>query len=176
MKKLLLLLPLALAIVTLTKCKKIDELTTFRMSYDSQVTVPANGVINLPLDILTPDITTNYQQQFSANDTRSDLVNEINIDGITITVKSPANQNLDFLKSINVYIAAEGMAEKEIASKNDIPDGLSSLSLDYVSDNLKDYLTKDKIKLRVKTVTDKALTNDTELNIKTDFKVKAKIL
>lgn len=176
MKKLLLLLPLALVLVLFSNCKKLEELTKFNISFNSEVTIPANSIINLPFDIFTPDITTNYQEQFSANKTRTDLVSEIKMDAVNITVKAPAGQNLDFLKSINIFIAAEGLDEKEIAFINDVPDGLTALSLECVSDNIKDYITKDKIKLRVKTVTDKTVSQNTELDVQTKFWVQAKIL
>lgn len=157
-------------------CKKVDELTKFNMEFNTEVTVPSNTLINLPLDLVTPDVTTNYEETFSANDTRKDLVEKITIDKITITAKSPQGITLDFLKSITVYISADGIPEKEVASKYNIPDGLTSLDLDYVSDNLKDFLTKDKIRLRVKTITDKAVNQNIDLNVYNRFKVDAKIL
>ncbi|MGV3596877.1 MAG: hypothetical protein ACO1PI_03360 [Bacteroidota bacterium] len=175
MKKLMVIL-IAIAALTLNACKKLEKLTEFYLDYTASVTVPANMGINLPFDILTPDITTNYEEQFSANDTRKDMVDEIKMAGMVITVKSPQGQNLDFLKSINVFISAEGLPEKEIASKSNVPDGLSVLELDYTSDNLKEYVMKDKIKLRVKTVTDKALNQNVDLDVKARFFVNAKIL
>ena len=157
-------------------CKKVDELTKFNMEFNTEVTVPSNTLINLPLDLITPDMTTNYEETFSANDTRKDLVEKITIDKITITVKSPQGTKLDFLKSITVYISADGIPEKEVASRYDIPDGLTSLDLGYVTDNLKEFLTRDKIRLRVKTVTDKAVSQDVDLNVYNRFKVDAKVL
>lgn len=173
MKKLSILL--AVLVTFSAGCKKADDLTKFNMEFNSEVTVPPNTLINLPLDLVTPDMTTNYQETFSANNTRSDLVEAITIDKITISVKSPQGMHLDFLKSITVYISADGIPEKEIASKHDIPDGLTSLDLDYVSDNLKDFLTKETIRLRVKTITDKTLNQEATLNVFTRFKVDAKI-
>lgn len=157
-------------------CKKADELTKFNMEFNSQVTVPSNTLINLPLDLVTPDMATNYEESFSSNNTRADLVEGITINKITITAQSPQGMNLDFLKSITVYISADGIPEKEVASKYDIPDGLTSLDLDYVSDNLKEFLTKESIRLRVKTITDKAVTQNVDLNVFNRFKVDAKIL
>ncbi|HYG15552.1 MAG TPA: hypothetical protein VEC12_07340 [Bacteroidia bacterium] len=166
----------AALIMLSASCKKADELTKFNMEFNSEVTVPPNTLVNLPIDLLTPDMTTNYEETFSANDTRKDLVEEITIDKITITAKAPQGITLDFLKSITVYISADGIPEKEVASKYDIPDGLTSLDLDYVSDNLKDFLTRETIRLRVKTVTDKAVNQEIDLNVYNRFKVDAKVL
>ncbi len=176
MKKLIIIVLIASGIIVTNSCKKLDEFTKFNLNYDATVVLPANSVINLPLNLFTPDITTNYEEQFSSNDTRKDLVQEITIDGINITVQSPQGQTLDFLKSIEVYISADGLDEIQVASKYNIPDGLTMLELDYISDNLKDYITKESIKLRVKTVMDESLNQDTELKINTRFKVNAEIL
>lgn len=157
-------------------CKELDEFTKFNLDYTAKVTVPSTSVVNLPIDLLTPDITTNYEDQFSNNDTRTDLVEEINLTAMDITAKVPQGSNLDFLKSIEVFISADGLDEIEIASKKDIPDGLTKLDLDYSGVNLKDYVTKNTIKLRVKTVTDKAIGQDRELEVFTRFRVNAKIL
>jgi hypothetical protein len=176
MRKIAITLLLAIGIITTNSCNKLDEFTKFNLNYDATVVLPANSVINLPISLFTPDITTNYEDQFSSNDTRKDLVQEITIDGISIVVQKPQGQTLDFLKSIEVYISADGLDEIQVASKYDIPDGLTTLQLDYVSDNLKDYITKESIKLRVKTIMDKTLNQDTELKVNTRFKVNAKIL
>lgn len=175
MKKLI-VVAIALGSLGVYSCKKLDKLTQFYLDYNSTFTVPANSGINLPLDLFTPDITTNYEEKFSANDTRKDMVDEIKVDNISITVKSPQGAKLDFLKSIHVFISADGLAEKEVAWKDNIADGLTSLDLEHTGDNLKDYILKDKIKLRVKTVTDKATNQDITLDVKNRFWVNAKIL
>lgn len=176
MKKIIIVSLIALGIITTNSCKKLDEFTQFDLNYDATVVLPANSVINLPLNLFTPDITTNYEEKFSANDTRKDLIEEITISAIDIIVQKPQGQTLDFLKSIEVYISADGLDEIEVASKYDIPDGLTSLGLDYSKANLKDYVTKESIKLRIKTVMDESLNQDTELKINTRFRVNAKIL
>lgn len=176
MKKIIILSLIAIGFVGMYSCKKLDKLTTFHLEYKSAVTVPANSVINLPLSLASPDITTNYQSNFENNNTNKDLIEEIKLDKMNITVKAPQGTNLDFLKSVEVYISAEGLDEIRVASKFDIADGLTSLDLDYISDNLKDYVLKDTIKLRVKAITDKTTTQDRDLEVLTRFWVNAKIL
>lgn len=164
------------AILFLTQCKKLDKLTQFNLDYKSNASVPPNTVINLPLDLFTPDMTTNYEEQMKNNDTRSDLVEEIKITGIDMVVINPQGGNFDFLKSINVYISAEGLPEKEVAWKTSVPDGLTRLQLDYTGDNLKDYVAKNTIKFRVKTVTDKSVTQTIDIEVNSHFRVNAKVL
>lgn len=176
MKKILIISLIAIGIITSNSCKKLDEFTKFDLDYTSQVTVPANSLINLPIDIVTPDMETNYQDKFSNNNTNTDLVEEITLSTISITAKLPQGSNLDFLKSVQVFISADGLDELDIASSYDIPDGLTTLELTVSNANLKDFVTKKSIKLRVKTVTDKAITQDRDLEIFTRFKVNAKVL
>ncbi len=176
MKKIIVLSLIAIGFVGMYSCKKLDKLTTFHLEYKSSVTVPANSVINLPLSLTTPNITTDSKGTFENNNTNRDLVQEIKLDKMNITVTAPQGSNLDFLKSIEVFISAEGLDEIRVASKFEIPDGLTSLDLDYINDNLKDYVLKDSIKLRVKTISDKATTQDTDLEVLTRFWVNAKIL
>lgn len=176
MKKIITLALIAMGILTLNSCKELDEFTQFNLDYTTEVTIPANSVINLPLNLATPDVQTNYQNQFSNNNTNTDLVEEIKLAALDIVAKAPQGSNLDFLKSIKVFISADGLDELEIASKSDIPDGLTVLNLDKTDANLKDFVTKETIKLRVETVTDEAITQDRDLEIFTRFRVNAKIL
>lgn len=176
MRRIAVILFLVLGIVTTNSCKKLDEFTQFNLEYTTEVTVPATAVIDLPIDILTPDMETNYEDQLSNNDTRTDLVQEITLSAMSFTAKSPQGSNLDFLKSVQVFISAEGLSEIAIASKNDIPDGLTKLDLEVSSVNLKDYIKKETIKFRVKTVTDKSISEERDLEIFNRFRVNAEIL
>lgn len=176
MKKIILLSLIIIGVAGVYSCKKLDKLTQFHLEYTSSVTVPANSIVNLPISLASPDITTDYQSKFENNNTSKDLVDEIKLDKINIKVKAPHGTNLNFLKSVEVFISAEGLDEIRVASKFDVPDGLTSLDLDYISDNLKEYVLKESIKLRVKTITDEAITQDRDLEILTRFWVNAKIL
>jgi hypothetical protein len=65
---------LAILIVTISSCKKIDKLTQFNLTFNETITVPASSLINLPFNIITPDITSNSETAFEINDTRKDLI------------------------------------------------------------------------------------------------------
>ena len=90
---------------------------------------------------------------------------------------APEDANFDFLKSIKIYIKAEGLDEKMIAWKTDMrDDGSKTITLETSDDNLKDYILKDSFQLRTETVTDQLLTHDTDIEIDAVFWVDAKIL
>lgn len=164
-------------ILSTVSCKKVDELTKFNLTFNNKVTIPSSSVVNLPFNIITPDIETNSSAQFESNDTRKDLIEEINITAFEMQVEVPAGEDFSFLESIDVFISAEGLSETRMAWNNDVPENVgATLNLETTDADLKEYIKKDKFALRVNAVTDEALTRDHELNIRTVYLVDAKIL
>jgi hypothetical protein len=175
MKKLLLLAGIFL--VMASSCDKVDELTHFNMDYNEDMTIPATFGIDIPIDIWTPDIPTNSTSTFESNNTHKDLIEEIVLKKMNLTIKSPESSTWDFLKKIEIYISADGLEEKKIAWLEDIPkSGLKSIDLNVSPDDLKEYIKKDEYKLRTKTVTRELISHDTQVEIKSTFFVDAKIL
>jgi hypothetical protein len=164
-------------ILTIIGCKEIDKLTQFDMEFNETVVVPSSTGINLPFNILTPDVETNSESTFAVNDTRKDLVEEIKLTTLNLTLTSPSNADFSFLESISVFILAEGLSEAKIAWKDNIPDGIGTvLNLEITDADLKEYIKKDKFSLRLNTVTDEFLTSDHQIDVHSVFFVNAKIL
>ena len=158
-------------------CKVIDKLTHFNMDYNSTITIKSSFFIDVPFDVWTPDIPTDSKQSFENNDTRTDLIEVISLTKLNMNIKSPADQTFDFLKSIEIYINADGLDEKKIAWINDIPKtGVKSISLETSSDDLKDYIKKDNYSLRTHSVTRELISKNTDVDINSSFFVDAKIL
>ena len=168
---------LLITVVALAGCKKLDKLTQFDMKFDTSVDIPSTVGINLPFNILTPDITTNSESSFESNDTRKDLIEKITLKTMEMTVSKPAGEDFSFLKSIEITIKADGLDDKKIAWLNDIPDNAgSTITLETTPDDLKEYIKKDSYKLDVETTTDEILTQDYTIDIHNVFFVDAKIL
>lgn len=164
-------------IVLLTACSKIDELTQFNLTYDVEVIIPSGTPINLPFNLISPDITTNSNSTFSSNNTSKNLIEEINLIQLTLELTSPSDGNLNFLKEIELFINAQDLPDKKIAWKYDIQnDGVMILYLDTSSDDLQDYIKKDEMTLSIKTTTDEIMTQDHTLKASSIFYVDAKIL
>ena len=178
MQKIMFSLALAITAIFFTSsCKELDKLTQFEINYSSTAKIPANAVINLPIDLLTPDITTNSQSEFSSKQTNKDLIEAIKLLKLNLQITSPTTQRFDFLKSIEVYITAEGLGELKIAEKLDIPDTVGTdLSLDVKENDLAPYIKKDKFQLRLKAVTDKSITQDVTMKVNSVIFVDAKLL
>lgn len=166
-----------LALGILASCKKVDELTQFNMEFYEDVTIPSSTGINLPFNILVPDTETNASSTFESNNTRKDLVEEIIIEELDLTLTSPSGADFSFLKSVSIYLSAEGLDEIKVAWKDDISDSPGNkIVLDLTSSNLKDYLTQSEYSLRLNTVTDEVLTSDHKITVHSVFFVDAKIL
>jgi hypothetical protein len=158
-------------------CQKIDQLTQFNMEYDETIVVPSSTGINLPFNILAPDVETNSASTFAVNDTRKDLIESILLTQLKLTLTSPPNEDFSFLESVEIYISAEGLNEIRIAWQDNIQSN-SSNNLDLIvgNEDLKEFIKKDKFALRVKTVTDEVLSSDHEIDLHSVFFVDAKIL
>ena len=162
---------------TVSSCKLLDKLTQFNMEFNQQVSIPSSTVINLPINIETEDTETNSETTFEINDTKKDLIEEILLKQIDLTITTPSNKNFDFLKSVSIYISAEGLQELKVAWLDEIPDNVgNTLDLEKTSSDLKEYIKKDEFRLRLNTTTDQIITTNYDINIHTVFKVDANIL
>ena len=161
----------------LSGCKKVNKLTQFTIEYDESVVIQSSTGIALPFDLLTPDIETNSSSKFESNDTRKDKIQEIKLTKLNLTLTSPTSGDLTFLKSIDVFISADGLDEVRLAWISNVSESVGKfLDLSVEDFDFKEYIKKDDFKLRLKTVTDKAITNDHELAIHSEFFVDAEIL
>ena len=173
MRNVLLLLTI---LFTISSCDKIDELTKFDLEYNSKVVVPGATGINLPFNMVTPDMETNSDSKFEVNDTRKDLIEEIKLTELQMVITSPTDADFSFLNSVEVYISAEGLEEIKIAEKDVAEDAGSTLDVDVLDIDLKEYIKKDEFNLRLNTVTDEVINEDHEIDVNTTFFVDAKIL
>lgn len=159
-------------------CKKAKEGITFTLSTRSEVVIPSSTGINLPINLISPDVNTNASSSFEANRTTPNLVREIKLSRLELNIMSPNQTTFDFLRSIRLYMTASDLPEVELASAIDIPaDGRRSLSLTVNGENdFKSYLTKERINLRVQATTRQLVTSDTRLEVLPAFEVRASLI
>ena len=175
MKTKLLGIFLGLSFVFLS-CDKIDKLTHFTINYDSETTIPATLYIDIPINVWTPNIPTNSTETFESNNTHKDLIEEIILTKMEMTITTEG-ASWDFMKSIEIYISADGVDETKIAWLYDIPQtGLKRITLKTSTSDLKAYIKMDYYKLRTKTVTRQIISKETDVLINSSFFVDAKIL
>ncbi|WCL81104.1 hypothetical protein PPO43_14105 [Saprospira sp. CCB-QB6] len=169
-------LGLFLSLGLLSSCEEAEKLTQFNLDYNSTVTIPSTFGVQVPFDVSTPAISTSASSQFESNDTRKDLIEEIQLTEMTLTINSPSGADFSFLESIEVFISADSLGETRIAYQDSVAVAAGeSLSLTTTGVDLQEYIKADEFSLRVNAVTDEAISQDHELNIYTKFFVDAKI-
>lgn len=170
-------LVLILAISTLISCDQIDNLTKFTMDYDANMTIPSSTGVNLPFVLNTPQMESNSESEFESNNTHKDLIEDIRLRVLELTLTSPENEDFSFLESIEIFIVADGLSEMEIAHNDNVAATAGKvLKLETVDVDIKEYIKKDKFSLRVKAVTDEVIASDHYIDIHSEFFVDAKIL
>ena len=168
---------LSLILLVSNSCKKIDQFTQFTMDFNNEIVIPSSTGINLPINLLTPEVETNSESTFEVNDTRKDLIEEIRLTSLILTLNAPNNADFSFLESISVYMNAQDLPEVEIAWEDDVPvNAGNQISLNVSNEDFKGYIKKDEFSLRVNTVTDEILTSDHQIDIASSFFIDAKIL
>ncbi len=171
MKTKTILTVLLIGIIFTVSCKK---LLTFEISDSTTTTVSANILpFQLPLELPTPDVTTNSESEFEQNDTKVELVKEIILKRLALTIISPDGKTFSFLKSIEIYISADGEDETKIAWNNDVQSNAESIELETTTAALDKYVKKDKYKLRTTVVTRETLFEDVDIKIDFTFQVTA---
>jgi len=158
-------------------CNQLDKLTQFPLDYDETIVISSLIGLNLPFNIVTPSIKTNSTEIFEINDTRKNLVEEIQLEQLTLNIIDPLDGDFSFLESIEIYIAADGLEEVLVAWKYDIEDSVgSSLILETSGDDLTSFIVLDEFTLKFTTVTDKVVLSDQTIEVQSTFFVDAKIL
>jgi hypothetical protein len=168
--KLLIVAFLALS-VSLATC---DKVLTFDISDETTVTIEkALTPFSIPYDFPTPDITTNSEQEFENNDTKVELVKEIILKDLDLTITSPTDKTFSFLKSIHIYIDNDTEEETELAWKDDIQSDAKTIQLNLTTNTLDNYVKSSKYKLRTEVVTRETLNQDVDIKISMTFQVTA---
>ena len=171
------LLPFLLVFFLFFNCESLDNFTQFNLEYSSSVSVEPSLGINLPINLLTPEMETDSEAEFAIHNTRKDLIEEILLTEMKMNITSPSDQRFDFLNEVSVYINAEGLSEIKIAEANDIPENIGTeLELTTLDNDLSEYIKKDKFSLRVNTITDKDINERVDIDVFSDFFVDAQII
>jgi hypothetical protein len=164
---------LLISILACGGCKKEEVGISFNLDYTASATIKSGSILNLPLDFFTPDITTNSEAEFAANDTRKDKVIRAELTSMNLKVTAPEGKTFSFLKHIYFYINADGLDEARVAFKEDVASTESVIQLNVESVDLAEYIKKDKYSLRLECVTRETINQDIDVSSDMTFRVKA---
>jgi len=158
-------------------CRKWQKITEFTLSFSETVVIPASTAINLPFNVMSPPVATNFESEIAANDSRKDLIRTVVISAVTLQLTQPPGSDFNFLKSLRIFLKSEGLPEKEIAWKDPVPSGSgNTLSLDVSDEDLSDYIKREQLSLRVMTVSNRLLAADHSIEVTTQVKVRAGLI
>ena len=165
---------LAITVIsTFFSCKKIDKLLTFTISEQSSFKIKSSLPFTLPIEIFLPDIKTNSSQEFQNNNTKTDLVKDIRLKELKLTITNPIDKTFSFLKSIHIYISTDENDEIELAYLNDISSTANSIMLIPSTEKLDKYVKSSSYKLRTTTTIRETLSQDVDIQIDLKFKITA---
>ncbi len=175
MKKIVLLLSLfALAFAS---CEKVDKLTQFTINDQFETTIPAGIAALSPRDLNTPPVTSVADKELTMNNSRIDMIESVKLQELKLVIFEPTGRTFDFLKDIEIFIAAEGLDEKRIAYSLNMADDVTNtirLSLDNVE--LEQYLKKGTYTIRMRVTTDKIINQDIKVRTTAKYFIDAKVL
>lgn len=157
-------------------CSVIDDLLTFSIDNQTTVTIPSGFPANVALDVVTPDIPSNSSSVFENNNTNAELVKDVKLKEMKLTVTNPANKSFSFLKSIHIYISTNDTDEIELAFLDDInstSNTSNTLNLTCTTAKLDKYVKASSFKLRTKAVTKESITQDVSIKADIKFQVTA---
>ncbi|MDJ1503935.1 hypothetical protein [Xanthocytophaga agilis] len=176
MKKVVLAITLFISFLGYSCKDQLDRLLTFRINNESTCTIPGANLVNPVFNniVPTPSITSNSSQTFENEGTNANLVKNIVLEKLKLTITSPSDADFRFIESIKIYIKADGLPKVLIASKISIPTNIGKeLELDPTQEKLDEYIKKSNYTLENEVVTRSAPWPEMELKINTTFKVTA---
>ena len=167
-KRAVLPFPLVLFLVTalsLTGCRKLQELATIKVSSSSTFEIPGAIDLNTPYSYTTPDAD-------NPNTGQAWLVSNAKLERVTLTIQSPAGQTFRFLESLRFFLQAEGLPEVEVANRINIDnDTGDTLELDVTGVDLKEYLKKDRFRLRTEVLPDETVLESIKIKADLGFRI-----
>jgi hypothetical protein len=164
---------LLVVFISLCQCSKVNELLTFFISDQTTLRIENTAPVNLPFEVPTPEISTNSNQKFENNHTSANLVKDIKLNELRLTITNPVNKTFSFLKSIQVYISTTQNDEILLAHHDNVPADVSMIALITTQEKLDHYIKSDSYKLRTKIITRETFTQAIDVQVDLKFKVTA---
>jgi hypothetical protein len=160
-------------VLFLTSCDVVDDLLTFSISNEASIKINSTSPINLPFEIITPEVTTNSSSEFENNKTKASLVKDVKLRSLKLAISDPSDKTFTFLKSIHLYISTTESNEIELAYQDNISTTTNAIDLICTDKRLDEYIKADSYKIRTKVTLKETLTKDVTVKANMKFRVTA---
>ncbi|MBW4359970.1 hypothetical protein [Flavobacterium taihuense] len=169
-KKITIIAILSLLVIS---CNAVDQLLTFTISNQTTFKINSGLPFNSPFEVATPDVTTNSTSEFKNNNTNANLVKDVKLQELKLSITSPADKTFSFLKSVHMYISTTADDEIELAFQDNISSTTNTIILTCTSQKLDKYIKASSYKIRTTVTTKETLTQETTIKADMKFKVTA---
>jgi len=159
--------------IFISSSNAVDDLLTFTISNNASIKIQSTSPINLPSEIITPEVTTNSSAEFNNNKTKASLVKDVKIRSLKLSITDPSDKTFTFLKSIRLYISTANSEEIELAYADNINVSSNTIDLICTDKKLDEYIKADSYKIRTKVTLKETLTQDVTVKAEMKFKVTA---
>ncbi|GAB3538588.1 hypothetical protein GCM10027443_33800 [Pontibacter brevis] len=154
-------------------CEKVDDLLTFYIEEEETITIESWFPVGALVPLTPITVTTNSEETFRNNKTRAELVKDVTLNRLNLTITDPQGENFDFLKKIEIYISSEDKAEVMIAYLEEVPANVTSLNLKSTNAELDEFIKGETYSIRTKAVLAKPVSRNITIKADMRFKVTA---
>ena len=161
-----------LSFLSIIGCKKIGQLLTFEISNSENITIPASGLLSVPIISPVP-VTMHSEETFESNNTNANLVKDVSLKSLTLTITDPAAENFNFLESITIFIGTDQNDKVLLASLDTIPTGVSIIQLISGKARLDKYIKASSYTLYTEVTIRSNVTKQLTVRADSKFKVTA---
>jgi hypothetical protein len=173
MKTKFIVLAAASLMLCFAACKKQKQVVEFDVTLSGDYVIPANTLVSYTTTPIVTRINTNIESKLQTFNTKSEWIGEAKPTGVTVSVKAPATQDLNFIRDINVKVNASQQVEAQIGyrwnarSKDEngnwvttdsIMPGVKTINLNLNEPNLKNYVMQPYVDVKMNLTPNKNVT------------------
>ncbi len=156
----------------LVGCDSLDDVSA---EVRTQIQIGA-AAPNIPELSELPPLDDLIAIDLSKHTSASEQVEEIYLESLTMQALRPTGQDMEFLGRMTLFIHADGMPSIEFARRDSFPVGVSKVSFDTTTANLKPYMTGSRVSVSATIVGAKRPSETTRLEMVTTFQIDTTIL
>lgn len=153
---------------------------TFNVNDSSNSTIEGQLPISLPFHLPIIPITSSNTTEYENNNTAPDLIKQVVLEDLTVTITNPSNEDFSFLEGISISILYSDQSDDEdgvvIAYLENINSSDRIIHLTPSGANLVPFLKEDSYKLKTEATVKEILMYDVDIKIDLKFKITADLL